>query len=55
MGIDAESALRGTGKRFRQRFRSMEEMADKDGATLAELDLEAKEALWQRAKGAAHT
>jgi tetrapyrrole methylase family protein/MazG family protein len=53
MDIDAESALRGTTNRFRQRFRSMEQMAEKDGATLAELDLEAKEALWQRAKGAA--
>ncbi len=53
MGIDAESALRGTGKRFRQRFGSMEQMSDEDGTTLAELDLEEKEALWQRAKGAA--
>jgi tetrapyrrole methylase family protein / MazG family protein len=56
MGIDAESALRGTGKRFRQRFGSMEQMADADGTTLIELDMEQKEALWQRAKdaGAAH-
>jgi len=53
MGIDAESALRGTGKRFRQRFGAMEQMAEADGTTLAELDLEQKEALWQRAKGAA--
>jgi tetrapyrrole methylase family protein/MazG family protein len=54
MGIDAEAALRGTGQRFRQRFRFMEQMADKDDVTLADLDLEAKEALWQRAKCCAH-
>jgi tetrapyrrole methylase family protein/MazG family protein len=53
MDIDAESALRGTANRFRQRFRSMEQMADKEDATLADLELDAKEALWQRAKGAA--
>ena len=52
MDIDAESALRGTANRFRRRFGSMEQMADEEGTTLAELDLEAKEALWQQAKGA---
>jgi tetrapyrrole methylase family protein/MazG family protein len=54
MDIDPEAALRGTAHRFRQRFRSMEQMADKDGQILAQLDLEQKEALWQRAKSATH-
>ncbi len=50
MDIDAESALRGTGKRFQQRFRYMEEMADKSGHTFSDLNLEEKEALWQQSK-----
>ena len=50
MDIDAESALRGTANRFRHRFRSMEQMVEKDGVTLAELDLDTKEALWQQSK-----
>ena len=46
-GIDPEAALRGTTERFEQRFRRVETLTD---APLAELDIEALEALWQRAK-----
>ena len=48
--MDAESALRGTNRKFRRRFQWMERELRKAGkspreATLAELD-----ALWERSK-----
>ena len=45
--IDPEQALRRGNAKFERRFRAMEAEA---GAAFAGLDLEAKEALWQRAK-----
>ena len=45
--IDAESALRESLSRFRERFSRMEAMAMEKGQTLAELSLEEKAALWQ--------
>jgi len=45
--VDPEVALRKASGKFDRRFRSMESMA---GETFAALTLEAKEALWQRAK-----
>lgn len=47
LGIDAESALRAANRKFEQRFRAMEEMAD---GAFAALDLDAQDALWHRAK-----
>jgi ATP diphosphatase len=49
LGIDPEAALRGANVKFERRFRAMEESA---GGAFASLDLDAKEALWQRVKRA---
>jgi ATP diphosphatase len=47
LDIDPESALREASARFERRFRKVEEIADKP---LKDMDIEALEALWQRAK-----
>lgn len=47
LGIDAEAALRGANRKFERRFAAMEAEAGRD---FAKLDLDAKEALWQRIK-----
>jgi ATP diphosphatase len=47
LGIDPEAALRDANERFERRFRRVEEIADKP---LADMDIYALEALWQRAK-----
>lgn len=49
-GVDPESALERTNKKFIRRFNSMEEQAAKEGHTLGELTLDQMEALWQNAK-----
>lgn len=46
-GVDAEAALRAGNRKFERRFRAMEAEA---GDRFATLDLDAKEALWQRVK-----
>jgi len=46
-GVDAETALKAANGKFERRFRSMETLSDTD---FASLDLDAKEALWQRVK-----
>ena len=48
--IDAESALRETNTRFRQRFAHIEQEAQKQGKTLSELSLDEMERFWQEAK-----
>ncbi len=48
--IDAESALRGTNLRFKQRFSHIEQKAAARGKKLPELSLDEMEALWQEAK-----
>ncbi len=48
-GVDAETALKSTNRKFERRFRAMEEIA---GTDFEALDLDAKEALWQRVKAA---
>ncbi len=47
LGVEPEDALRGANDRFTARFRRMEEVTDRP---LREHDLDALEALWQRAK-----
>jgi len=47
LDVDPESALREASARFERRFRKVEEIADKP---LKDMDIEALEALWQRAK-----
>jgi nucleoside triphosphate diphosphatase len=47
LDIDPEAALREASSRFEQRFRKVEDIADKP---LKDMDIDALEALWQRAK-----
>ena len=47
LDIDPETALREASARFEQRFRKVEEIADKP---LKDMNIVALEALWQRAK-----
>ena len=47
LDIDPEAALREASARFEKRFRKVEEMADKP---LKEMNIDALEELWQRAK-----
>jgi ATP diphosphatase len=48
LDIDPETALREASARFEERFRKVEEIADK---SLKDMDIDSLEALWQRAKG----
>lgn len=50
LGIDPEAALARANLRFRDRFTHMEAETADDGRTLQDLDIEALEAAWQRAK-----
>jgi len=50
LGIDAESALRGTNDKFRSRFHRVERALTASGRTLEETDLGEMERLWQLAK-----
>jgi MazG family protein len=52
LGTDPETALRSTNAKFERRFRDVETLAAKDGKPLNDLDIEALEALWERAKEA---
>ena len=52
-GIDPESALERSNKKFMNRFNYMEECASAEGHTLHELSLDRMEELWQQAKHAA--
>ena len=49
-GVDPESALERTNKKFIRRFNYMEEKAAAEGHSLHELSLEQMEELWQEAK-----
>jgi tetrapyrrole methylase family protein/MazG family protein len=51
--VEAESALRGTNVRFKQRFAYIEEVARKQGRRVSDLTLDEMEALWQEAKKSA--
>lgn len=49
--VDFSQALRHANAKFERRFRAMEQIARDEGGALAERDLDAQEALWQRVKG----
>ena len=50
LGIDPESALRRTNRKFRRRLNWVEEQLRRQEKNLEEADLEEMESLWQRAK-----
>jgi len=50
LGLDAESSLRNASGKFEQRFADMEVIAAADNTTLAEMDQEQLDALWEQAK-----
>ena len=54
LGVDPESALRGSNRRFRQRFSQMEDAAAGGGRSLREMTAEELDELWERAKQAEH-
>jgi len=49
--VDAESTLRGTNMRFKQRFAYVEQGAKKQGRKMSEMSIDEMEVLWQEAKG----
>ena len=50
MGIDGEQALRRANGKFRRRFGLVEDWANEQSLDLAEMDMEARDELWERAK-----
>jgi XTP/dITP diphosphohydrolase len=50
LGIDPDNALELTNQKFTRRFTSMEEKAEAKGTTLAELNLQEMDALWNEIK-----
>ena len=50
LGEDPESCLKAANRKFRARFRYVEERLEERGRTPAESNLEEMEALWQEAK-----
>ena len=51
IGVDAESALRRTARKFRDRIASMEKAARERGIALADLGPDELDRLWEEAKG----
>ena len=49
--VDAESALRGTNLKFKNRFAFVEQGAKEQGRSLSDMLLEEMDALWDEAKG----
>jgi tetrapyrrole methylase family protein/MazG family protein len=49
-GIDAESALRGAGRKFTRRFAAMEDYCCEQGLSFKELSFEQQNALWEKVK-----
>ena len=49
-GVDPESALKGTNRKFRRRFRHVEERLREQGRSPAESNLGEMDALWNEAK-----
>ncbi len=50
LGIEAETALRGSNRKFYTRFTAMERLVRERGLELDSLDIDAMEELWQEAK-----
>lgn len=50
LGVDPETALRGSNRKFERRFRAMETLATERGRPLEALDSNAMEALWDEVK-----
>ena len=50
LGVDPEDALRGTNRRFEQRFRRVEALLAAEGTPLATAGLERLDAAWENAK-----
>lgn len=50
LGIDAETALEKTNKKFKSRFEQMEDLARQKELNFAALNLEEKDALWNEVK-----
>lgn len=50
LGVDPEEALRGTNRRFEQRFRRLESLLAAEGLTPAEAGLERMDEAWNEAK-----
>ncbi len=50
MGLDAESALRATNRKFRHRWEYMEKAARESGKSIEELTTDEQEKLWAEAK-----
>ncbi len=50
LGLDAETALKGANRKFKERFRSMEHEVHRQGRSLDEMRLDELEALWQNVK-----
>jgi uncharacterized protein YabN with tetrapyrrole methylase and pyrophosphatase domain len=48
--VDPEHALEKTNKKFMRRFQQMEEMAQREGKALHDMDLAEMDALWNKAK-----
>lgn len=53
-GIDPETALRGTNRKFETRFRRVEHFLYDEGRSVTEASLDEMEALWVRAKKEGH-
>lgn len=52
LGVDPETALKQTNRRFRRRFRHVERRLEDGGRTTKEASLEEMDALWDEAKAA---
>jgi len=50
LDVDAETALKRTNRKFRQRFKFIERQLKSNGKTLEDSDLEEMDALWNKAK-----
>ena len=53
-GVDPESALKGANRKFRRRFRHVEERLREEGRSPAESNLGEMDALWNEAKAREH-
>ena len=53
-GVDPESALKAANRKFRRRFRHIEERLKARGRSPGESTLEEMDALWQEAKEREH-